>query len=229
MAEIIKIDSHTWSFEDGFVRFFLLEGEEQAVLIDSGMNCPNALEMAKGLTTKNIILLNTHGDGDHTSGTGSFSSIGMHKLDYDNCSIESRFPEVSLEEVKDNDIIELGNRTLRIIHIPGHTLGSIAILDETNRVLYAGDSVQKGHIFMFGKHRSPEQYEASLDKMIAISDEYDYIYASHDECILPKDYVGKVKSSWQQVRNGAVEYTLTELFGNKVKDYSTSDCGFYLA
>lgn len=32
MAEIIKIDSHTWRFEDGFVRFFLLEGEDKALI-----------------------------------------------------------------------------------------------------------------------------------------------------------------------------------------------------
>ncbi len=39
MADVIKIDEHTWRFEDRFVRFFLLEGEQKAVLIDSGMNC----------------------------------------------------------------------------------------------------------------------------------------------------------------------------------------------
>ena len=49
MADIIQIDENTWRFEDGFVRFFLLVGEEKAVMIDSGVNCPNAADLAKAI------------------------------------------------------------------------------------------------------------------------------------------------------------------------------------
>jgi hydroxyacylglutathione hydrolase len=42
--------------------------------------------------------------------------------------------------VEDNDIIDLGNRPIKIISIPGHTPGSIAVLDINNRVLIGGDS-----------------------------------------------------------------------------------------
>ena len=75
MADIIKIDNGTWRFEDGFVRFFLLEGSERAVMIDSGINCKEAACLAKELTDKPVMLLNTHGDGDHTSGTEGFEKI----------------------------------------------------------------------------------------------------------------------------------------------------------
>ena len=50
MADIIQIDADTWRFEDGFVRFFLLVGKEKAVMIDSGINCPNAADLANKLT-----------------------------------------------------------------------------------------------------------------------------------------------------------------------------------
>lgn len=228
MAEIIRIDSHTWRFEDGFVRFFLLEGDDKAVLIDSGVDCPEALELAKTLTDKTIMLLNTHGDGDHTSGTGRFSEIHIHVLDYTNCEVNTRYPDTSLAEIKDGDIIELGNRPIKIIHIPGHTLGSVAILDVNYRVLYAGDSIQKGHIYMFGNKRCPEQYEKSIDKLIAMKKDYDFIYASHDEYIVPNDYAEKVKQSWNQVQNGEVIFEIIDLFGNKVKSYTTDVCGFYM-
>lgn len=228
MAEIIKIDSGTWRIEDGFVRFFLLEGADKAVMIDSGMNCPDAAEIAKSLTDKPVMLLNTHGDGDHTSGTAGFSQIYMHALDYTNCGVSARYPETSLVEVNDSDLIELGDRTLKIIHIPGHTKGSIAILDVKNRVLYAGDSVQKGHIYMFGDKRQPEKYVESLEKLIAMGDEYDFVYASHDECILPGDYAKKVKAAWQQVVNGEIDFELIELFGQKVKSYTAEFCGFFV-
>ena len=229
MAEIIQIDECTWRFEDGLVRFFLLEGDNQAVMIDSGMNCPDALSMAKTLTDKPIMLLNTHGDIDHISGTGAFAEIHIHPLDYTLCEVGQRYPDTALAEVKDGQIIDLGNRVLKIIHIPGHTYGSIAVLDVKKRVLITGDSVQKGHIFMFGDKRKPEEYEDSLDKLIALKDEYDFIYASHDEFLLPGDYVEKVKSAWRKVRNSEVSYKTVEMFGNRVKSYTTEDCGFFLA
>lgn len=228
MAQIFQMDAQTWRFEDGFVRFFLLEGRDSAVMIDSGASCPDALDLAKTLTDKPILLLNTHGDGDHTSGTGKFTEIHMHALDYVSCGVKDRFPETTLVEVKDGDVIELGDRPLKIIHIPGHTHGSVAILDSKNRALYAGDSVQKGHIFMFGRTRDVQQFEKSLDKLIALGEEYDCIYASHDELLLSGDYAQKVKAAWQQVQKGEIPFEVTDLFGNKVKAYHTEAVGFYL-
>ena len=49
MAEIIQINNTTWRVEDGGVRFFLLAGAERALLIDSGMNTPNAKEIVERL------------------------------------------------------------------------------------------------------------------------------------------------------------------------------------
>lgn len=228
MAEIIKVDENTWRFEDGFVRFFLLVGEEKAALIDSGVACPDAREIAQTLTDKPILLLNTHGDGDHVSGTAGFSEIHIHAMDYTQCGLNQRFPNTALAEVEDGEVIELGNRPLKVIHIPGHTGGSIAILDIEKRALYAGDSVQKGHIYMFGNHRTPQQYEASLNKLIALRGEYDVIYASHDEYAISADYAEKVKVAWNQVRSGEVPFEMVDLFGNQVKSYTTDVCGFYL-
>ena len=228
MPEIIQINKTTWRFEDGFVRFFLLEGADKAVMIDSGANCPNALELAQTLTQKPVLLLNTHGDVDHTSGTSGFSKIYMHQKDYEGCGIAQKFPGTELAPVDDDDILELGGRPLKIIHIPGHTSGSLAILDVNNRVLYSGDSVQKGHIFMFGVQREPENFAASLDKLVAEKSHYDFIYASHDEFCLPADYAQKVKFAWQKVCANEVQFEKTEMFGNKIRSYTTETCGFYL-
>lgn len=228
MAKIIKIDENTWRFEDGFVRFFLLEGENSAVMIDSGMNCPDAAELAKTLTDKPVMLVNTHGDMDHTSGTRGFDKIYMHTFDYVQCDMAKKFPETKLMELEDGNIIELGDRTLRIIHIPGHTTGSIAILDIEKRVLYAGDSVQKGIIYMFGPQREPEQFENSLQKLISMESEYDCIYASHDEYKVPNDYGKKVLEGWKQVQKAEIPYEMVEMFGKSVKCYKTEFCGFYV-
>jgi glyoxylase-like metal-dependent hydrolase (beta-lactamase superfamily II) len=42
--------------------------------------------------------------------------------------------------------IDLGGRTLTVLHLPGHTPGSIALLEERTGVLYSGDIVYDGHL-----------------------------------------------------------------------------------
>ena len=65
-------------------------------------------------------------------------------------------------------MIDLGERTLRIIDIPGHTPGSIAILDEQYRVLISGDSVEDGNVFIFGKYRDLNLYIESMNHIMWI-------------------------------------------------------------
>lgn len=227
MAEIIKINDNTWRIEDDFVRFFLLTGDNKAALIDSGANCKNAKEVAQNITDLPLMLINTHGDGDHTSGTGEFSKIYMAKADFVNKNMKQLFPTTELIELNDGDILDLGNRKLDIISIPGHTRGSIAILDIQNRVLIAGDSVQSGYIYMFGNHRAPELFEESLIKLNNESARFDKIWASHDTPVLDTDYIEKVLESWREVINDEVDAENINLYGMPVKSYKTKYCGFY--
>lgn len=226
-TSIVTLDERTFSVEDGFVRFFILLGEEKALVIDSGASGPDVKKIAKELTNLPIMMLNTHGDGDHTSGNKAFSEFYIHPADYESREMKDLFPDSKMLPIKDGDVIELGNRPLRVIEIPGHTAGSVAILDCVNRRLFAGDSVQKGHIYMFGDHRRPEQFEESLQKLIALHDEYDQVIASHDEAVLPADSVSKVLADWKRVLAGEVAAKKIDLWGNQVDSYDADYCGFY--
>lgn len=228
MAEIVKLDDYTFRIEDDFVRFFLLIGNKKALMIDSGANTPNAKELCEGLTKLPIMLANTHGDGDHASGTGAFKEIHMSPSDYYNCGIDKAFPGVSLVPLKEGDIIDLGGRTIEIYDIPGHTEGSIAFLDVEARRIFTGDSVQTGHIYMFGDKRNPDKYHESLRKLISISTKYDSVIASHDEPVLPYNSVNKVLECWNQVLKGEAPYEEIDLWGNKVKSCNCEYCGFYI-
>ena len=150
--EIHPINEMTWRIEDGGVRFFLLAGNEKALLIDSGMNLRNAREIAESLTDLPVELLNTHADMDHIAGNGAFETFWMHP---DEEPVYRRGGRGGvIRPLRDGDVLDLGGRELRIIHLPGHTPGSIAVLDVNNRVLISGDPIQAhGRIYMFGAHR----------------------------------------------------------------------------
>ena len=227
MTEIIKINASTWRIENGFVRMFLLAGAERAALIDTGADCPEARQLAESLTDKPVVLINTHGDGDHISGTGAFGEYYMHPADWANCRVGERFPESRLIPVSDGDAIDLGGRKLELIAIPGHTAGSIAILDANSRALISGDSVQNGHIFMFGAHRRPAEFAAALEKLSKITDRFDVIWPSHGAPELPAEYVNKVAAAWKKVLAGEIAPSEQSLHGNTVLSYDADDCGFY--
>ncbi|MBQ0001197.1 MAG: MBL fold metallo-hydrolase [Clostridiales bacterium] len=221
-----KLNENTYLIEDGFVYCYLLIGKEKALLIDTGVSGMKIREEVEQVTDLPLLLLNTHGDGDHVAGNNRFSEFYMHKADYENCGLNGKLSG-TLIPVEDGDQIDLGGRMLKIIGIPGHTKGSIAVLDAENRQLFAGDSVQSGQIFMFGPHRRPGQFASSLQKLEELKGEYDTILASHANPVLASDYVQKVAAFWNQIQSGQVSAAQIEMFGNPVDSYEGPSCGFF--
>ena len=162
-TEIIKINENSWRIEDSGVRFFLLTGEERALLVDSGRNIDNAREIAESLTTLPVMLVNTHADGDHVAGNGKFDAFYMHPDEEPNYRRGDR--KGTILPICEGDVLDPGGRPLEVIHLPGHTPGSIALLDRKNRVLISGDPIQDGNLFMFGPGRDMPDYIASLERL----------------------------------------------------------------
>ncbi|MCR4656069.1 MAG: MBL fold metallo-hydrolase [Lachnospiraceae bacterium] len=224
MAEIIKINDGTWRFEDDGVRFFLLCGNEKAALVDTGMNTPDAGEMAEGLTDLPIVLINTHADRDHISGNSAFEEFYMSPAEEDN--YRDNGGRGTIIPVKEGDVIDLGGRTLKIIDIPGHTPGSIAILDEKYRVLISGDSVEDGNIFMFGTYRNLDKYIDSLRHLAEYDGQYDEVYAMHGSIPVKPDITEKLIGAAEQIRAGEATGNKVNLFGNDVMLYKFPFAGF---
>ena len=133
--EVIKINDSTWRIEDAGVRFFLLTGTEKALLIDSGMQVNNAKDIAADITDLPVSLLNTHADRDHIGSNEQFESFYMHPAEEPVYRRSGKPGKII--PVVEGDSIDLGNRELKIIELPGHTPGSIAVLDKVFNTLSA--------------------------------------------------------------------------------------------
>ena len=224
MAEIVQINSDTWRIEDNGVRFFVLEGTEKAVMIDSGMNTPDAGEIAKTLTSKPLELLNTHADRDHVAGNSTFDHFYMAPAEEENYRAAGGAGTVI--PLSEGQIIELGDRPLEIIEIPGHTPGSVAILDINRRVLISGDSVQDGNIFMFGRFRNLNEYVPSMKKLLKYTDRFDSIFPSHGSIPIEPDIIPKLIEDAEQILAGKAEGNPVEIFGMKAVLYRFEEAGF---
>ena len=230
MAQIIRIDEKTVRIEDGGVRFVLLEGTEKALLVDTGMNTPDAKAIAESLTELPLSLINTHADRDHISGNLSFDTFYMSPAEMENYAsgIQQTTPEVvgRILPVREGDLIDLGERPLLVIDNPGHTPGSIAILDIKNRVLIGGDAIQDGNIFMFGKYRNIEQYVKSLEHIREYGDRFDVVYPSHGTFPVSPELIDDLIGGAQKIIAGTAESTVIELFGRKIRLFRFPYAGF---
>ena len=220
--EVIQMNDNTWRIEEGGVRFFLLTGTEKALLIDSGMMVSNAKDIASGLTSLPIALLNTHADRDHIGSNEQFESFYMHPAE-EPIYRRSGKPGTIIP-VAEEDVIDLGGRELKIIELSGHTPGSIAVLDVKNRVLISGDPIQEnGRIFMFGDHRNMNDYIRSLEQLEKRKGDFDEIWPSHANIPVSPDLIQKLHDGAQDILAGKAQGTRTEMHGKSVVAY---DLGF---
>ena len=222
-CEIIPINENSWRIEDRGVRCFLLTGSEKALLIDSGRELHTARDIAESLTDLPVMLLNTHADGDHTGSNEQFESFYMHPDE------EAHFRRGgrggAILPIREGDILDLGGRELRIIDLPGHTPGSIAVLDVGNRVLISGDPVQEhGRIFMFGAHRNMENYIRSLEHLETFTAEFDEIWPSHADIPISPALIRKLHDGARDVLDGKVAGSPVEVHGNQVIAYDLGFC-----
>lgn len=213
-----QIDNNTWIFDEGGVRFFLLIGSERALLIDSGMQTRNARDLAEEITDLPLSLLNTHADPDHIGSNGQFDSFYMSLAE---CSNYYHAPGRTgiVIPVREGDILDLGGRPLRIIEIPGHTPGSVAVLDENHRRIFTGDPVQDGRIFMFGVQREMHAYLHSLLHLQEYADRFDEIYPSHGTCPVQPSIIPELYRAAEQILAGKAQGQREERFGKVIVAY----------
>lgn len=224
--KIDRISEGTVVFDEGGVRFFLLIGKTRAILIDSGMQTRDADRLAKEYTDLPLELINTHADMDHIGSNGNFAEFYMHPSE---CVNYFQNPERKgfIKPVWDGDIIDLGDRPLEIISLPGHTPGSVAILDINNRALFSGDPIQDGRIFMFGPYRDMHAYIISLRRLETMKDKFDLIYPSHGSYPIKKEAIPKLIQAAEDILAGKIKGSETEIFGGKkVILYETEIAGF---
>lgn len=226
--EVIQMNENTWRIEDNFhVRFFLLTGTKEALLIDSGMQVNNAKEIAQELTDLPIKLLNTHADRDHVGSNAEFETFYMSAAEAANYYNTQR-QGGDFTPIEDGDKLDLGDRPLEIISLPGHTPGSIAVLDVKNRVLISGDPIQDGMIFMFGVQREVHAYLKSLRKLDAYRDRFDEIYPSHGSIPVKPELIDQLYDATIKMLNGEFAYEMAEFHGTQVKKYHVGVASFLM-
>lgn len=199
---------------------YLLEGADRAALLDTGIGLPGLEACIRKITGKPVIVINSHGHLDHVGGNCQFKTCYMMEADrevlrehtqrtfrekmmagfaeeFGFALEESRLDEmakagweVSFRPLADGQIFELGGRSLEIIASPGHTGGSVCLLDRERRNLFSADTVCDQGVLLFFPHSAPvEDYLRSIKTLERRHEEYDRIWPGHHTCPLEQSFL----------------------------------------
>lgn len=191
-----------YSIEENGVRCFLVLGEDDALLIDTGFGTGNIANYIMTITDKPIRVINTHADGDHIGCNKLFDRIYMHPAEFDYYAQKSRRTPIAIWEGEE---IRCGKYCFEVVLIPGHTPGSIALLERNRRFLISGDSVARVPIFMFNQGRNIHAYISSMKKLEKMSGDFDYILTSHGEIRQEPGILAELIEGAEAVAAGEVE------------------------
>lgn len=217
-----------WAIEEGVVRMFLIEGETYALLLDTGFGKGNLKELVSGLTQKPLMLALSHSDRDHIGGCEQFEGeIYLHPAEYERFLQNMPQNRLHLKPLWEGDTIELGGRRLAVLHTPGHTPGSIMLLEQETGVLFSGDSVQEGPIYMFGSGRNLEALCASMERLEKRKEAFQTVLPCHGKMPLDASYLGEIQRGAQAILKGKIEGQEPQDSGMPCREYAYGRVKFY--
>ena len=153
----MKVISEKFGSMDNNCSLIIDEKTNQSALVDCNEFSQKMIDMIGDTDLKYILL--THCHGDHIGGVNELKSktggtVLIHRFDEKGLND----PEISLtshigiqridiedkSRLNEGDLIHVGNLEFKIIHTPGHTVGSICIYCEEEKMLFSGDTMFKG-------------------------------------------------------------------------------------
>ncbi len=209
-----------YSIEDEVVRCFLVIGDKEALLIDAGRE-KGIREQVIEMTDLPVKVILTHGDLDHIASMGEFENVYAHPAELGFKRLDGVLP---LSEKQ----VVVGDFQFEIISIPGHTPGSIALLEKNQHFLVGGDSISEATIYMFGEGRNLSLWKKSLELLAARKDEFEVIYASHGPLEVHPDQIDECCLLIDETQGGRLfGGSAPEKFACEVRVYATQKASMY--
>jgi hydroxyacylglutathione hydrolase len=210
---------------------YLATGTHHAMLVDTGMGIGDLAGTVRSLTSLPLIVVNTHGHPDHAGGNGGFEEVWLAPQDepimrqmttdqfrQDDIKhakgegsqeyyrlVESLVPmqPYRLRALKLSQVFDLGGRRFEVIKMPGHTLGSVCLLDSNEKVIFTGDSIVATPVWMYLQHStSLETYLASLQGLQARQTEFDMLLPGHQPSPLERQQLDYLITCAEEILDG---------------------------
>jgi hydroxyacylglutathione hydrolase len=160
-------------FEKPFV--YLLFGTQKALLLDTGSRNGNLAPTLQNtihrwlkrnsLATIPLLVVHTHEHGDHVAGDAALQALKDPAIPVTliAAKVEANMSLYQITHWPDDiGSIDLGDRVIDAIPIPGHSAASIALYDRKTAILFSGDTLYPGRLYV----RNFPEFVASITRLV---------------------------------------------------------------
>jgi len=159
---------------------------KEAIIIDPGIDVSfeanQVFDYIDEADLKVKLIVNTHGHSDHINGDAIFQekynvAVCIHRLDVGSLAVLENINFPPALQVDEGSLITFGNETLKVLHTPGHTPGSVCLLGE--RLVFTGDTLFAGGI---GRTDFPGGSDSDMQqslKRLQLLPDYLIVYPGH--------------------------------------------------
>lgn len=218
---------------------YLVLGTDRALLLDSGMGIGNIHAEIERLTHLPVVVVNSHSHYDHIGDNYRFAEIwafdddgevarierGLSRVEcrgylqpgsylelppgFDPAAYEIRPARVS-RRLGHTQAIDLGDRLLTVHHTPGHSPGSLCLLDGREGLLFTGDTFYPGMLYAHFAESDFDLYLQSLQHLVTLLDKIDYLCPAHNEARVERKMLTDALDAFERIAAGQVAFALQD-------------------
>jgi glyoxylase-like metal-dependent hydrolase (beta-lactamase superfamily II) len=176
-----------------------VRGRDRDLLIDSGMGVVSLRERIPLLSGRPILAIASHTHFDHIGTHHEFAERAVHPDEADVLAHPTRANTLASKYVNDDSIftrlppgdwaarryavapapatmllpegsvVDTGDRSFEVFHLPGHSPGSIALYERATEILFSGDVIYDGELAYDAENRAEmQQYVASMKRLLEL-------------------------------------------------------------
>lgn len=190
---------------------FHVGGRDVDLVIDAGMGLVPLRPGLSLPRSKPVLAVATHIHVDHVGGLSEFATRAGHRQEaafFEDMADEhtlahlfraqpeavdclpngawssQRFqvrPAPLTRILDEGDWIETGDKSLQVLHLPGHSPGSIGLLDEKSGDFFAGDAIYRGRLIDDLPGSDVQAYRKTMQRLLQV--EFSRAYCGHGEPI----------------------------------------------
>lgn len=205
---------------------YLLNGTERSLLVDTGLGICNIYDEVIKLTDKPVTAVATHIHWDHIGGHKFFPDFYAHEDELN--WLNGEFP-LTLEQIKDmvvdrcdlpegynvdnykffqgtptmvlkdNDIIDIGGRSIQVLHTPGHSPGHICFFEKERGYLFTGDLVYKDTLFAYHPSTDPKAYLKSIERVATLP--VKKVFPAHHSLDIHPEILIRMRDAFRQLES----------------------------
>ena len=216
---------------------YLIVGSSKALLFDSGIGLVPIRPVVERLTELPVEVLNSHTHYDHVGGNYEFETVLAVDTAYTRANMAG-FPHAELAGeiapsafcrgapagsdpgsfrtrrwaasrfIQDREVLDLGNRDIEILHVPGHTPDAVALVDWKNGLLWTGDTYYDGGLWLFVPETDLDAYQASMARLVEIAATTRHLLPAHNTARASPARLTDAAAAVSKMRSGKIEGTV---------------------